>query len=42
MLIESVYIYILKTLVYFFMEGPNPRVPSAKVDDALANYIFNY
>ena len=42
MLIESMYIYILKILVYFFMEGPLPTAPSVKMDDALANYISNY
>ena len=33
---------ILKTLVYFFMEGSHPTVRSVKMADALASYIFNY
>ena len=29
-------------MVYFFMKGPRPTVPSVKMADALANYISNY
>ena len=42
MLTLFVYIYILKALVYLFMEEPHPTVPSVKTVDALASYISNY
>ena len=32
---------ILKTLIYFFAEGPNPPVPSVKMTDALASCMSN-
>ena len=32
---------ILKTLAYFFMEGPHPTVPSGNLVDVLASYISN-
>ena len=34
-------ICILKTLVYFLMEGPHPTALSVKMTDALASYVSN-
>ena len=33
---------MLKTLLYFFMEGPHPTVPSVKIANALTSYISNF
>ena len=34
--------FLLKTLVYFFMEGRYPTEPSVKMVHTLTSYISNY